>query len=446
MKKNIFREYDIRGIYPEEINEETAFKIGQAFVKYTKAKKVAVGYDARLSSKKIFDNLSKGIISQRADVFSIGEMPTECLYFAVGNHDYDSGVMITASHNPKEYNGFKMIRKKENKPWVVRGKYLLPLIEKNDFIESQVKGKIEEINIINHYIEKILSFVDTGKIKRKKVVFDAGNGVAGKVLKHLLPKIPLIKPIFLNINPDGNFPSRSPNPLEKGAADEIKEKIREIKADFGFIFDGDGDRIFLISEKGEMIRADITLSMLSKYFLDKKPGASIVYNLICSKSVPEFIEKWGGKPIRSSVGFVNIWQEMKNNEAILGGEVSAHYSFKDNFYSDSSSVALLILLEILSESEETVSEKAAKLNPYTKEPEINLKVENKEEVIRKIKEKFSDGKKDELDGLTVWYKDWWFNARKSNTEPLLRINIEADDHNLLKEKKEKLISFIRGLN
>ncbi len=443
MKVNlsIFKSRDIRGIYPKDLNEEVSFKIGQAFAEHVKAKKVVVGQDMRLSSPVLFEALSKGITAQGADVYNIGQVPTECLYFTVGNYEYDAGIMVTASHNPKKYNGFKLIKRIAEGLDLVRGKDMIQTIEKGDFPKVEKKGKIKEKDIWQDYLNHIFSFVDVKKIKPFKVVIDAGNGMAGKVIPLISPKLP-IEIIPLNFKLDGSFPAHASNVFEQGATDQISKAVKDKKADFGVIFDGDADRIYLIDEMGNFIRGDITLLLLAKYLLKKNPGKGIAYNLICSKAIPEFIKKWGGKPIRTAVGVVEIRNGMLEKDGIMGGELSGHYIFKDNYYLDSGFITFLILLQIISESNKKVSELVRELSPYAKGAEINFEVEGKEAMLGKIKEKYSDGKQDYLDGVTIEYKDWWFNVRPSQTEPLLRLTIEAKTQKLLSQKKKELAALI----
>ncbi len=440
INREIFKSYDIRGVYPEDFDEETAYKIGRYFVECTKAKKVAVGRDMRISSPSLFQALSRGIIEAGADVYSLGEVPTEVLYFATVFYNYDAGIMITASHNPKEYNGLKMLNKKGPEVEVIRGKDMVGAVGKEKF-SVQEKGEVKNQNAWNDYLNHVLSFAELGKIDPFKVVADAGNGMAGKSLSFLSSKLP-VEVIPLNFDLDGSFPNRSPNPLEKGTEAQITEKILEEKAALGCMFDGDGDRIFLLDEKGKRVRADVTLLILARYFLKKQPGSAVVYNNVCSKAVPEFIEKWGGKPVRSPVGFVNVREKMMENGAVVGGELSGHYSFKGNFYLDSGLISLLILLQVVSESGKAVSELASELSPYAKGSETNFEVEDKKKIMDKIKEKYSDGEQDFLDGVTVSYNDWWFNLRPSNTEPVLRLTIEAEREDLLEEKQKELKEII----
>lgn len=436
---SIFKAYDIRGIYPNELNEEVARKIGQTFIAYTGAKKVVVGRDTRLSSPQLFKALTEGIVEQGADVFDIGLISIDCLYFSVGHYGFDGGIMITASHNPKQWNGFKIVDKKVE---VIPGEKIGQEIEKSKFLEVKQRGEVKEKNIWEDYLSHILSFVDVKKIKPFKVVVDASNAMAGKVIPFLQSKLP-IKVIPLNFELNGNFPAHPPNPLLEGVSDQIGERIEKEEADFGFIFDGDADRIFLIDEIGNFIRADVTLLLLAKYFLKKNPGAGIAYNLICSKAVPEFIQKWGGRPLRTAVGFINVQNALKKNNCIMGGELSSHYCFRDNFYSDSGFITFLTLLQVISEENKKVSELVAPLSPFTKSAEINFEVEQKEAMLNKIKEKYSDGKQDYLDGVTVEYNNWWFNLRPSHTENLLRLTVEAKTKSLMQEKLKEITRIIK---
>jgi len=265
--------------------------------------------------------------------------------------------------------------------------------------------------------------------------------LAGKVIESIKDKLP-IEVIPLNFKLDGNFPAHPSNALLEGVSDQISKEVKKQKADLGFIFDGDGDRIYMIDEKGNQISADMTLLLLARYLLEKNPGRTISYNLICSKAVPEFIKKWGGKTIKTPVGFINVSEGLMKEDGIVGGELSGHYSFKDYYYSDSGAIAFLILLELISNSDKKVSEMIKELKVYVKSPELNFKVEDKEGIIAKFKEKYFDGKQEEMDGLTVEYSDWWFNIRPSNTEPLLRLTIEADNQKLLEEKVRELKALI----
>ncbi|KKP43372.1 MAG: Phosphomannomutase [Parcubacteria group bacterium GW2011_GWA2_33_14] len=438
INSSIFKSYDVRGIYPSELNEEASFAVGRAFVKHTGVKKVVVGYDARLSSPALFGALTEGLLAGGAQVTSIGQTPTEGLYFAVASYDFDGGIMITASHNPKEYNGFKMIKRKANDIIWIRGKDLLEVVEDGGF--SSGSSQIKKLDIWPDYVKHIFSF--SGEVKPLKVVVDASNGVMGSVMNMISEKLPC-NIIPLNFEPDGNFPNHSPNPLEQGASKQIADVIKSQKADLGFMFDGDADRIFLIDELGQMVSADIALLLLAKYFLQKNPGKGIAYNLICSRSVPEFVKKWGGMPIRTQVGFVNVREGLIKNNGIMGGELSAHYCFADYFYCDSGMIAFLTLLSIISKEGKPVSEMVKELSIYAPPIQVSFQIEDKNAVLQKVKEKYTDGKQDYLDGVTVEYNNWWFNVRPSNTEPLLKLTIEADTMDILKLRERELREIIK---
>ncbi len=442
VNSSIFKAYDIRGIYPSELNEEVAYLIGRAFVRRSGAKIVTVGSDMRLSGPALKKELIRGITDEGANVKDIGLVPIDAIYFSVGKLGDEAGIMITASHNPKEYNGFKMVMK--NMEWL-NGVDLLDEVEKVPTQTSNIKGEVKEDDIIAPYINHVLSFVEVDKINPFKVVVDAGNGMAGKVIPILTEGLPL-NIIPLNFKLDGNFPAHPSNPLLPESQKEICETVIKEKADFGVIFDGDTDRLIFIDEKGKFIPADITLLLLAKTFLDKEPGAGIVYNAICSKAVPEMIEKWGGRALRSKVGFSNLMKLMKEQNGAMSGELSAHYSFRDNFYADSGFIAFVLVLQLLSNYGQPFSEIVKPFSKYFKAAESNFEVKNKDGVISKIKEKYSDGEQDFLDGITVTYKDWWFNVRPSNTEPLLRLTIEADTKELLEKKQKELANFVKKEN
>ncbi len=437
--EGIFKSYDIRGIYPTELNEEVASLIGQVIAGFSSGGKIVIGRDMRLSSPALHQALLKGLMAGGAKVDDIGEVPIDAVYFAVGKFNYDAGVMITASHNPTEYNGFKIIKK--GMEWV-RGGELKDLIGKLDSSARKSQGEVKELDIWEDYIKHLLSFVNHEKLKDLKVVVDAGNGMAGKTIPKLFASLPFkLTPLFFDL--DGSFPNRPSNPLAPNASKVVSEKIIEVGADLGIMFDGDTDRVFFLDETGKFVSADTTLLVLAKEFLSREPGATIAYNLICSRAVPEFITKWGGKPLRTAVGFVNVMTALKANDGIMGGELSAHYSFRDNFYSDSGFIAALLVLEYLSITGKKLSQLVADYSPYVKLPEINLTVNDKQAAIDKVKNYFKDAKIDELDGVTVEYEDWWVNVRPSNTEPLLRVTLEANNEKILEEKKQEVLSLLK---
>lgn len=437
INNSIFKSYDIRGIYPQEINEEVAFLIGQALVKYLKAKKVVVGRDARQSSPQLHKALIKGIISQGIRVIDLGLVPSELIYFAVGRKGYDGGAMVTASHNHKKYNGIRIVNKRvEMQP----GKKLLSFIKHQANFPIKAGGGVESKNLLGEYIQHVLSFIDKTRIKPLKVVIDAGNGVAGLAITELFKHLPCqLIPLFFE--PDGRFPNRPSNPLLPEAQKAVQKKVLAEKVDVGFIFDGDADRVFLVTEQGNFVSGDIALLLKAKYFLKKEPGAAIAYNLICSRIVPEKIRQWGGRPLRTPVGFVNVSEALRKNHGVMGGENSAHYCFRDNYYADSGLIVMMTLLEIISTSNQKISALVKTLNPYFKQ-ERYFEIQHPDPILARFKDHYATGQQDELDGLTVQYPDWWFNARSSNTEPLLRLTAEAINEKLLYKKLEELTVLI----
>ncbi len=438
INQSIFKSYDVRGIYPYELNEKAAYLIGRAFAVFSKAKEVTVGCDMRLSSPALKKELIRGVTDEGVHVKDIGLVSIDEIYVSVGKFGDEAGIMVTASHNPPEYNGFKMVLKEMK--WV-RGIELLDQVKSMREGKDTVKGSVRQEDITEKYMQHILSFIEIDKIKPFKVVVDAGNGMAGKIMPILQEKLP-ITIIPLNFELDGNFPAHPSNPLLPESQKQICEAVVKENADFGVIMDGDTDRLFFVDEKGIFIPADITLLLLARLFLQREPSAGIVYNLLCSKIVPEMVKKWGGRALRTKVGYVNVSTVMREERGIMGGELSAHYSFRDNAFADSGFIAFLILLELLSNYKKPLSEIVKPFYKYAKS-DVNFEVKNKEEILVRVKEKYADGKQDFLDGVTVEYKDWWFNVRPSNTEPLLRLTIEADTKELLEQKKKELSKFIR---
>ncbi|HHE64555.1 MAG TPA: phosphomannomutase/phosphoglucomutase [Bacteroidetes bacterium] len=440
---SVFKSYDIRGIYPDDLNEETAYIAGQAYAKLTNVKKVVVGRDMRIGSPELSKKFIEGVTSQGADVDDIGMVPIDAVYFTAGYFKYDGGIMITASHNPKEYNGIKMTTI-DNGISMVRGKELYEYLENKKFPVVDKQGTVKEIDTTEDYLKHVFSFINIDKIKPFKIVVDAGNGMAGKIMPLIFEKLPC-ELIPINFELDGNFPAHPSNPLLEESQIGIKAKIKETGADFGVILDGDTDRLFFVDENSEFVPADTTLLVLAKHFLEKEPGSGIAYNAVCSKAVPTKIKEWGGIPIRTKVGFVNVAQGMKDEKGIMGGEVSAHYSFRDNFYADSGFIAFLTLLVLISNENKKLSEIVGPLKPFSKADEVNIEVNNIDEVIKQVKEKYNDGKQDELDGVTIEYDSWWVNVRPSNTEPLLRITVEGNTEEILEAKQSEVIDYIKSI-
>ncbi len=443
---SIFKAYDIRGTYPDQINADVAYKIGYALAAILGPHQVAVGRDMRTSSDELFEHLARGINDQGADVVDLGLISTDGLYFAVGNFGFDAGVMITASHNPKEYNGFKVCKKNAEPLSGSDGlDKVCDYIKENTIPDTKnaERGVINRRNIDDDYAAHCLSFIDVNKLKPFKVVIDAGNGMAGKTVPPVLEKLPLkTVPLFFEL--DGSFPNHPASPIELENLKDLQAKIAEENADFGVAFDGDADRMFLVDKNGTQVGGDMVTALVAKSLLKKHRDETVIYNLICSRAVPELVERNGGTPIRSRVGHALIKPLMKKHNAIFGGEHSGHFYFRENWFADSGLIAFLVATELLSEEARPLHEMVADIDPYVRSGEINSRVDSIPNKIEAVSTAFDDGQQDRVDGLTVQYDNWWFNLRPSNTEPLLRLNVEADNKDLLDEKVEKLLSIIRG--
>lgn len=446
---SIFKGYDIRGIYPSQLNQETAYKIGRAFVSFVKPKNVVIGQDVRLSSPKLFESLSQGIMDQGADVIHIGLSTTPMMYFSTIKLGADAGINITASHNPKEYNGFKLVRRQAVPISSETGIYeIQELVEKNKFSKPKKKGKLMKQEMLNQYINNALSFVDVEKIKYLKICVDTANAMGGLIIPKLFGKLPCeLVPLFMDM--DGTFPNHEPNPLKEETLEELKKSVVKEKADLGIGLDGDADRIIFVDEKAQVIPGDIMTALLSKMILSKHPKtpkAKILYDLRSSWVVKEEIEKHGGKAIEFRVGHSFIKEKMRTESIEFAGEVSGHYYLKQNHYIESPMIIILYLLEFLSKEKEkkNLSEIIEPLKKYFPSGEINFKVKNKEATMKKVEKEFKDAKRiSHMDGLKVEYKDFWFNLRPSNTEPLIRLNIEAKTKPKMEEMRSEISLMIQ---
>ena len=440
--EQIFKAYDIRGIYGEDLTDEIAYLFGRGLVMYLNASNVAVGRDMRVSSPKIAENLMMGITDQGANACDLGEISTDSLYFAVGKFGYPAGVMITASHNPPQYNGMKVCRENAIPLSGDEGLRQIRDLMKMNFRDMPHKGKITQRDILPEFSEHVLSFIDVGKIKPFKIVIDAGNGMGGRIIPDVFSKLPCeVIPMYFEL--DGTFPNHPANPIEPDNIRDLQAKVKESGAFLGAAFDGDADRVFLIDENTKPLGGDMITAMVARSLLKKEPGATILYNLICSKTVPETIEKAGGTALRTRVGHALIKPLMKDHNAVFGGEHSGHFYFRNNYFADSGMIALLVCLELLSEENKALSEMVAEIDPYVRSGEINSRVEDIPAKLDEIKAAYEGNSIDELDGVTVDCGDFWFNVRPSNTEPLLRLNMEADSRGLLDLKIEEVLKLIR---
>lgn len=431
---NIFRAYDIRGIYPEEINTDIGKRVGNAVARYLKAKTIVVGEDGRIGSPELRQAVIGGITSAGADVIYIGQCTTPLFYFAVKQTVADGGIMVTASHNPAEYNGLKITEAGGVPLGIDEG--LLEVKElANNFVEAVNKGKVtDNKGLKDQYIDFLIknSGIKPGVIKNKMIV-DTGNGMGSLIIPPLFDKL-RIDYTPLNFEIDGKFPNRSPDPAHQGALDQLKKEVVEQKADLGIAFDGDADRLAVVDEKGDWIPAQFILALLWQ----AKP-VKTVYDSRFSKAVREFIGSYG---IRSMVGHTHVAGTMRHSSAELGGETSGHFFFKDMNYTESAALAALKLMHFVQENKKPLSELVKPLNKYFYSGEVATEmkdIKKSEGIIKVLKEKYSDGKQDIFDGLTVEYPEWWFNVRPSNTEPLLRLVVEANTEELMEEKKKELI-------
>jgi phosphomannomutase len=447
--ESIFKAYDIRGVYPDSLNEVVARDIGRAFVAYLglSGSRVLVARDMRLSGEALKTAFIEGVTQSGADVLDLGLVSTDALYFAVGHLEEPGGAMITASHNPKEYNGFKLCREDAI---ALSGEHGISQIR--DLITSgklpepaEYPGSVEESDITEDYARHCLSFINTEGLRRLNIVVDAGNGMAGKMLPPIFENLPFdYAPMYFEL--DGSFPNHPPNPIEPENMKNLQERVKTEGADFGAAFDGDADRVFVVDEKGETISGDILAALVAKNVLEKEPGATILYSAVCSKALPELIESEGGKAIRTKAGHSIIKPQMREYNAAFGAEHSGHFYFRDNYFADSGIIAMLTVSELVARQDGPISELLAPIDHYVRSGEINLEVEDQEATLRKVEEHYAqrdDPKIDHLDGLTVDYGDWWFNVRPSNTEPLLRLNVEASDRETMERERDELLNLIR---
>jgi phosphomannomutase len=436
----IFKAYDIRGIYPSELDEEIVYKIGKAYVQLTQAKTIVVGQDMRTSSPALFEALTRGITEMGANVISIGPCTTPMFYFTVTQLNADAGMMITASHNPAQYNGIKMV-KEGAKPFGGQEiQEIKKLVEHNNF-QTAEKGTITKQELLKDYIQKLKTFANINK--ELKIVIDTGNGMCGLTVPKLFQELPL-KTTYLYKAIDLTYPNHEANPLKTETLKDLQEEVKKQKADIGIAFDGDGDRVGFVDESGEIVPMDLVGGLIATELLKKNPNATILYDIRSSHAVPEEIKKSFGKPVKTRVGHFFIKQKMREIDALFASELSGHYYFKDLSHTDSGIAAVLKVLNLLASSQKTFSELMQPFKKYHKTDEMNFEVQNKDEKIKQIEQKYPDAKKDHTDGITIEYDDWWCNVRKSNTEPLLRLNLEANTKELMKEKVKEIEEVITG--
>ena len=445
----IFKAYDVRGTYPDEIHEDGARAIGAAFVAYLQARRIAVGRDMRLSSPALTAAFLEGATAQGADVVDYGMIPTDVLYFAVGRDGHDGGVEVTASHNPKQYNGMKMVRREavplsgeegiaEIRAMVTGGTLPAPAAR---------RGQVSSTDIIEPYIEHVMSFIDPAIVKPFTVVLDAGSGMGGLIAPLLFDRLPC-KTTRLCFTIDGRFPTHEANPLLEENRRDIVERVVAEGADIGIAWDGDADRCFFIDGSGEFVSGDFITALLAQAFLLKHPGSTIIYDLRASYAVRDVVERYGGTSLMNRVGHAFFKRRMRETNGIFGGEVTGHYYFRDNFYADNGFIPALLILELMSKKGQSLRDLLKPLRErYFISGEINTTLTSMDAVpgrLTDIAARYSDARQYTLDGLSVEYADWHFNVRASNTEPLLRLNLEATTPEMMERKRDEVLALIRA--
>ncbi|CAN5819097.1 phosphomannomutase/phosphoglucomutase [soil metagenome] len=445
---SIFKAYDVRGLYPSEVNEDAARQIGRGFVSYLQARRIAVSRDMRVSSPSVAAAFIEGARAQGADVVDYGMMGTDMLYYAVARDGHDGGAQITASHNPKEYNGIKMVRREafplsgdagigDIRDMILAG---LPA-------EAETPGGLSRMHVLEDYVRHVLSFIDPAIIKPFNVVLDAGNGIAGMVAPHLFENLPC-RTTTLCFEVDGTFPNHEANPLIEENRRDIIERVQQEKADIGIAWDGDADRVFFIDGTGEFVAGDFVTALLAEAFLIKHPGARIVYDVRASYAVKDIVAKYGGTALMNRVGHAFFKRRMREEDAIFGGEVTGHYYFRDNFFADNGFIPALLILELMSRKGQTLAELLAPLREkYFLSGEINTSVSDMsvaQERMDGLAAMYTEGRVYTLDGVSAEFYDWHFNVRASNTEPLLRLNLEATTLEKMEQKRDEVLAFIRS--
>lgn len=448
IKPSIFRDYDIRAIIPDELDMEGVKRIAQATYNYFKPKTLSIGCDARNTGPEIKQIFIEVFLKSGVDITDLGKISTDMMTFASGQYNYDLSIQVTASHNPAAYNGFKMAQKGGRSVSGPTGFYAirdLALSDKNLEYQADKSGQLKKRDIYKDWIDFCLSFIDLSKIKPFKAVIDAGNGIAGQIFGHpyLKEKLPVeIVPLYFE--PDGDFPNHIPDPLKEENRRDLVAKVEQTKADFGAIVDGDGDRISFITETGQFVTGSVVTAMIAENILKDNPGAMILYNAVCSRAVPKIISKNGGQSQRTRVGYSLIKKDMEETGALFAGEHSAHFFYKQTYNSESSLLTFLMILSLISQKNKTFDELINIYNPYSQSGEINFEVEDKQKVMKTAEETYQDRaeKIDWLDGISIWFDNGWVSLRSSNTQPLLRLNVEADTKEQMEGLRDEFRNFI----
>jgi phosphomannomutase len=449
----IFKAYDVRGIYPEQIDNDVAYRIGRAFARVLARlqdravadQRIAVGHDMRLHSPALAEAVTRGLVDEGSHVLDIGMVGTEMVYYAIGSRQLDGGVSVTASHNPKQWAGFKLLREGA---LALSGDSGIPDVkseaESGDFSGGSGNGTVEQVDLYEDFQHYVLGFIEPEVIRPMKVVLDGGNGMAGPMIGPILDAFPLVQD-RLYWEPNGEFPGHQPNPLLPENRKLIIDTVLEREAELGIAWDGDADRCFFIDDQGEFVPGDFLTALLAEAILAKEPGSTILYDVRASRAVRDTVERAGGKALVNRVGHAFFKSRMRETGAAFGGEVSGHYYFRDFWCADSGVIPALLVLELLSVRKKTMAEL---LEPYRRSyfisGEINSTVEDQDAKMRELAEKYGDGEVSWLDGVSVDYDTWHFNVRPSNTEPLLRLNLEGSTKEEMEARTEEVLAQIRS--
>jgi phosphomannomutase len=440
----VFKAYDVRGLYGSELDEKGAYAIGRAYVERFSAERIAIGRDMRLSAPSMAKAAIKGARDAGAEVLDIGMVGTEMLYFAVGDLDLDGGIAVTASHNPKEYTGMKIVRRGALPVGGESGLLEVRDLALREEWESANRGSVRKLDIWPTFVDRVLSFVDVDALKPLRIVIDAANGMAGAMLPPVLDRLPMLDVVRCYFEPDGSFPNHEPNPLLPKNREFIIGKTLEEGADFGVAYDGDADRCFFVDDTGDFVPGDFTTALFAEMILGREPGGKVIYDVRASWAVPEAILKAGGEPLINRVGHAFIKQRMREEHAVFGGEVSAHYYFRDFSQADSGTIPFLMMCELVSRRGKLSDVLAQFRERYFITGEINTPVADVPSKLQELEDRFGpEGKVSHLDGLSVEADDWHFNVRPSNTEPLLRLNLEARSQEEMERRRDEVLGVIR---
>jgi phosphomannomutase len=446
IQPGIFKAYDIRGLYPGELDAEVFRRIGRAFVDYLGARRIAVGRDCRLSSPELAAGFVAGARAQGAAVTDIGVASTDMLYYYVARHDLEGGAIVTASHNPKQWNGVKMVRRgalalsgdagiREIREWVTAGRYADP---------APARAELASAVVSDDYARHCLSFVDVSRIPRLKIVLDTANGMGAVGVQAIFGQLPL-ETIRLFFDLDGSFPNHPADPLVEENRRDLVARVLQERADLGIAWDGDADRCFFVDDTGAYVPGDFVTAVLGEAFAAREPGARIVYDVRASRAVPDYVRARGGVPLINRVGHAFIKKRMRDEGAVFGGEVSGHFYFRENWFADNGMIPALLVLERIGREGKRLSQILAPLRErYHISGEINSEVADVARALARVEERYQDARISKLDGISVDYDDWHFNVRPSNTEPLVRLNLEAATASEMERRRDEVLALVRA--